>query len=62
MELTKIERLILMNQYRILAKLYPEEEKDCEIAIKILANGYKYNYSSLFRYMDDDLSEEISNG
>lgn len=59
MELTEKERLILFNQYRILEKLYPEDEKDCQIAQKILAEGYTIEYDSLAEFMSDGIPREV---
>ncbi len=60
MDLTKTERLILINQYRMLSVICPDEKKDSDIAIDILANGYKHNYDSLVDFLSDDMPEEIS--
>lgn len=60
MDLTKTERLILLNQYRILLEVCPDEKKDSDIAIDILSNGYKYDYDSLVDFLSDDVPEEIS--
>lgn len=57
MELTKYERLNLINQYKILEKLYPEDEEDYKVLRKALEEGYVYNYNDSFQWMDDELSE-----
>jgi uncharacterized protein YfbU (UPF0304 family) len=44
MELTKTERLILINQYRILAKLEPESAVDYEELVDVLSRGYVAQY------------------
>jgi uncharacterized protein len=56
-ELTKYERLNLINQYKILEKLYPDESKDYEVLRKALEEGYVYNYYDSFHWMEDELSE-----
>jgi len=58
MKLTKIERLILANQYRILEKLYPEEARDSREAFEILQSGYTLEYDSLPPHLDSEVSEE----
>lgn len=47
MELTKKDRLILINQYQILKRLDPDSAKQYEQAIEILTNGYTLLYSRL---------------
>lgn len=44
MKLTKVERLILSNQYSILEKLYPEEAEHYHLQKKIVENGYSLHY------------------
>jgi uncharacterized protein YfbU (UPF0304 family) len=58
MELTKAERFILLNQYRILEKLDPGEAHACEEARQILEYGYVLEYGMLVSHLDDDMSEE----
>jgi len=58
MELTKLERLVLLNQYRILAKLEPDDSRNSEEACEILRNGYTLEYETLARHVDPDVSEE----
>ena len=57
MELTKPERLILLNQYRILAKLEPDDSRASEEACEILRNGYALEYEKLGSYVDPAVSE-----
>lgn len=47
MRLTRAERLILVNQYRILAQLDEEEAEGYQEYIEILANGYEGFYDSV---------------
>lgn len=62
MEFTNKERIILYNQYEILKKLYPEEQKEYEIKQKVIKNGYVEHYE---KYIEDcinleNVSEEIT--
>jgi hypothetical protein len=56
MKLTGTERLLLSNQFRILAKVEPAEAGHYMENVKILENGYTREYSLLI----DDFSEEMS--
>ena len=47
MEITLNERVMLANQYRMLEKLYPGEEKKYAKYVTILENGYTEQYSEL---------------
>lgn len=53
MKLSKIERLILSNQFRILEALYPDDTEYFKSKEKALNEGFELHY--------DDLSEELSN-
>ena len=56
------DRLILANQYRILASLNKTEEKDYQEKIKILENGYEKLYPDLFEnFSNEPLSVEDCN-
>ena len=55
MELTKIERLSLINQYLILEKLYPEEQEHYSELRQALENGYTLHYSWCFDFLSDDM-------
>lgn len=60
MQLTKVERLILFNQYQILEKLDPAEYgKHCKEMCEILENGYTLDYQDLFANIYDEVSQEI---
>jgi len=64
MKLTKVERWILSNQYRILEKLYPQEAKSLQRIQEILENGYEQDYDLITRYIydgDDTMSESECN-
>lgn len=58
MEITKRDRLILINQYRILASLNKAEADHYEELISILENGYSIFYSQLDEWISDDVPEE----
>ncbi|MFY0758754.1 YfbU family protein [Metabacillus dongyingensis] len=58
MELTKYERLNLINQYKILEKLYPEEANDYKLLRTALEEGYVLNYNDSFHWMEEELSKE----
>lgn len=63
MELSKKDRLILVNQYRILQKLSKEgyEVADYESKITALLNGYTLHYEDLFdEFSENELSVEES--
>lgn len=47
MELTKKDRLLLINQYQILKRLDPDSAKQYDQAIEILKNGYTLLYAQL---------------
>lgn len=56
MELSKKDRVILINQYRILSHLDPDSSSRYEELIEILESGYTIFYSMV----DDYVSEEMS--
>ena len=57
MKLTKAERLILFNQFRLLESLYPEETRDCQNACEILQSGYSLEYDSLVSFGEETPEE-----
>jgi uncharacterized protein YfbU (UPF0304 family) len=57
MKLTKAERLILANQYRILGLLNPDELPACNRACEILQQGYTLEYSSLPPGLDTNIAK-----
>ena len=58
MSLSKTERLILANQYRILALLEPDQAESHDTIREALENGYVAAYERVFDWIDDDLTEE----
>lgn len=56
--LTNGERLILINQYLILEKLYPEEATYYSRNREILENGYTLHYSDLSEGITEEMSEQ----
>ncbi len=57
----KIQRLALINQYKILAKLDENNRKQYEEYIEILESGYKVFYDSLTDWISDEMSEDNGN-
>ncbi len=58
MKLTKTERLILANQYRILEVLDPKEAEGYSNHRIALEDGYALNFSDAFQNIWDELPEE----
>ena len=56
MELNETNRLLLMNQFKILSKL--EGTNDYDNIIKILENGYEYEYNIFDNFIDPSISIE----
>jgi uncharacterized protein YfbU (UPF0304 family) len=60
-ELSKKERLFLINQYRILTLLDEEGEADYyRKCIRILESGYEFHYYVLDQFIDDPMTAEES--
>lgn len=55
MKLDKKERLILINQYKILSLLDADSSGYYQELIKILENGYEIFYSTFDQWIDDDM-------
>jgi uncharacterized protein len=55
MNLTKKERVLLINQYRILAELDKSEAAHYLELIEILQGGYEIFYSKLDEWISDDM-------
>lgn len=53
----KTQRLILRNQFLILAKLDPENAEAYEEHATVLGNGYAFLYNDVFREIYDETSE-----
>lgn len=49
--------MVLINQFRILAKLYPEDETEYENKIIILPMGFTKNYDWLMPLENDEMSD-----
>ncbi len=61
MELKKVERWILANQYEILAKLDPKNKKEYDTIREAIEGGYKFEYERFSEFIsDDELSKEDS--
>ena len=59
MKLTKIERLILSNQNRILAILDDRNSDNYLYQAEIVENGYEGLYDNLFTNIHEEVSEEV---
>jgi uncharacterized protein YfbU (UPF0304 family) len=57
MELTKKDRLLLINQYRILAALNKDEESYYKELIEVLERGYSIFYSLVDEWVSEDMPE-----
>jgi uncharacterized protein YfbU (UPF0304 family) len=58
MQLTRTERLLLVNQCRIMEALFPAEAKSLGEIREALERGYVVNYADAFRGIDtDEVSE-----
>ncbi len=60
MDLSKKDRLFLINQYEILKALNPDYSSDYEESIEILQNGYETFYSRFDGFVYDGMSSEQS--
>lgn len=58
MKFSKAERLILINQYTILEKLYPEDST-FSLNKEILLNGYTHEYDEIVNILTDDVPEDV---
>lgn len=58
MKLLKKDRLLLINQYRILAALDKSEESHYLELIEILERGYSIFYSLIDEWVSEDMPEE----
>ncbi|WEA46827.1 YfbU family protein [Priestia aryabhattai] len=62
MKLSRVERLIISNQFKILEKLYPEEKEYYEVDRKAIEEGYEIHYEEIIGNVisEDELSEEAA--
>ena len=58
MNLSKKDRVILINQYQILSILDTQQASYYEELIEILTSGYQIFYSMIDEWIDDDIPEE----
>ncbi len=58
MNLSKKDRVLLINQYRILAALSKDDESHYLELIQILEHGYEIFYSMVDEWISDDMPEE----
>ena len=57
MEITRKDRIILINQYKILSKLYPEDSEHYDELREILEDGYEVFYSMIDEWVSQDMPE-----
>lgn len=60
MNMDKMQRLTLINQYKILAELDKDNKKQYEEFIEILSSGYSVFYDSLTEWISDEMNENDS--
>lgn len=60
MNLSKKDRLLLINQYKILAALDKDDASHYGELIQILENGYSIFYSMVDEWVSEDMPEEES--
>lgn len=60
MKLEKKDRLILINQYKILAKLETNDAHYYKELVEILENGYEIFYSLLDQWIDEEMPRNKS--
>lgn len=60
MKLEKKDRLILINQYKILARLDTNDSNYYKELIQILENGYEIFYSLLDQWIDEEMPKDES--
>lgn len=58
MKLSKFERLMLVNQFKILERLYPDESDYYQVQRKALEWGYARHYKDLLKWISDEMSKE----
>ncbi|HCC79694.1 MAG: hypothetical protein A2X25_08965 [Chloroflexi bacterium GWB2_49_20] len=58
MELTKKDRLMLINQYEILKVLDNDNKKFYDELIEILKNGFEMFYSNIVEWLSEDMSHD----
>lgn len=58
MDLTKKDRVFLINQYRILAALNSDEADHYNELIEILQSGYEIFYSMIDEWVSDDMPSD----
>ncbi|MFR8870774.1 YfbU family protein [Paraclostridium sordellii] len=59
-KLSRVERLLLSNQYRILEGMYPDEAEQYEQSRKAIEEGFELHYEDCFSILSEDVmtSEE----
>jgi hypothetical protein len=59
MKLTRTERWILVNQYRILEALYPDEAKWFAENREALSSGYELHYRGMIDFIYDEEDTDL---
>jgi hypothetical protein len=59
MELTPKDKLILSNQYEILKRLNPAEERHYELLLTCLYSGYDKDFEDLMPHFEEPISESV---
>ena len=64
MKLSRIERVMIYNQFKILEKLYPDEAESYAERAEVVENGYELHYDWIFEHIgeervDEEMSREI---
>lgn len=60
MHLSKLERLLLVQQCSLLAALRPEQAEAQAALVEMLTGGYKMFYAQAVQHLHDDMPEEES--
>lgn len=58
MNLSKLQRLFLYNQYLILEKLFPEEKEKYSNFRKALMYEFSLEYENMIEFFDEEMTEE----
>lgn len=61
MKLSAVEKLLLANQYEILKRLDPSQEKDCDLMLKCLYDGYEIDFEQMLPHFEESILPVIQN-
>jgi hypothetical protein len=59
MNLSKVEKLLLANQYEILKRMDPSQERDCDLMLECLYDGYDDDFEQLIPHFDERLDPSV---